>query len=198
MPDLSLTDFVDVAAKAGTPKLTKIREIKNRGDYEPAKDFYRILRTRIIEAHRDGLGKAHVRSALKATSDRKKHANYPAVIEPYCSWWGRKNLGWFSPPSAIWRRGAVRVSVNPEIGVQIGGESHAVKLYFKAEPLSQRKADVTIHLMASTLGGGQDDPAVGLLDIRRGRLFVRTRTIPGIDAMVAGEAAYVEAVWEEL
>ncbi|MGC8623940.1 MAG: hypothetical protein ACP5VQ_01585 [Phycisphaerae bacterium] len=35
MPEISLTDFVDFLIKSGTPKLTKVTQIKQRPDYNP-------------------------------------------------------------------------------------------------------------------------------------------------------------------
>jgi len=54
MPDISLTDFVDFVIKSGTPKLTKVRAIKNRPEYEPAIDYWRQLREGIKDFHRAG------------------------------------------------------------------------------------------------------------------------------------------------
>jgi hypothetical protein len=33
LPEISLTDFVDFVIKAGSPKLTKVRELVNREEY---------------------------------------------------------------------------------------------------------------------------------------------------------------------
>ena len=54
MPDVSLTEFVDFVGKSGNPKLTLVRQIKERGEYSPAEDFlaeakernYRVPRRR--------------------------------------------------------------------------------------------------------------------------------------------------------
>ena len=44
MIKISLTDFVDIASKSGTPKATKVAQVKARPDYEPKFDFYRPIR----------------------------------------------------------------------------------------------------------------------------------------------------------
>lgn len=56
MPDISLTDFVDFVIKMGTPKLTKVKAVKNREEYEPAKDYWRQLRKGLQSFHKKGLG----------------------------------------------------------------------------------------------------------------------------------------------
>ena len=50
---ISLTEFVDVIIKAGTEKLTKVRNIKNKPEYDPRFDFYRPLRNYLIEYHKE-------------------------------------------------------------------------------------------------------------------------------------------------
>lgn len=52
MPQLSLTDFVDIVSKSGRPKATKVLQVKERPEYEPAFDFYRPFREHVIETHR--------------------------------------------------------------------------------------------------------------------------------------------------
>ena len=198
MARLSLTDFVDVVGRAGTPKLTKIRELKRRGAYEPAKDFYRPLRLRLIEMHRDGLPKKHLKVLLVGLADRKKQSTYPHVMDGYLGWMGRKQISWTEPPSATWKCGRVEVSVNPELGLSWGKGLTFVKLYFKAEPLSKRRVEVILHLMESVLGNRFADSRFGVLDVRRGRLVEPTVAVGGIDAMLKGEAAYIEAVWDSV
>lgn len=53
MPEIGLTDFVDFALKAGPTQLTKVRELKMRPDYDPARDYWKRLRDWII-AHTAG------------------------------------------------------------------------------------------------------------------------------------------------
>ena len=54
MPNLSLTDLIDVVSKSGTPKATKVRQIKNRPAYQPAIDFYKPLRDTFVKIHTEG------------------------------------------------------------------------------------------------------------------------------------------------
>lgn len=57
MYDISLTDLVDVISKSGSPKATKVNQIKNRKPYHPTADFYKPLRDEIIRIHKEGLEK---------------------------------------------------------------------------------------------------------------------------------------------
>lgn len=39
MPRITLTDVVDITSKSGTPKATKVNQIKYRQAYSPQTDF---------------------------------------------------------------------------------------------------------------------------------------------------------------
>ncbi|MEK0338402.1 MAG: hypothetical protein QQN41_13310, partial [Nitrosopumilus sp.] len=95
MPDLSLTDLVDIASTSGTPKMTKVRNIKTRPDYSPAMDFYRPFREHIIEIHRHALAKGELNTIVPALTDQKKITIFPPLVDGYRRWWGRKALVWF-------------------------------------------------------------------------------------------------------
>ncbi|CAJ3969483.1 Uncharacterised protein [Burkholderia pseudomallei] len=81
MAVISLTDFVDIVSKSGTPKATKVASVKERPDYEPALDFYRTLREGIIHLHQSSKPKSELDRILDKLSDPKKIKNYPALLE---------------------------------------------------------------------------------------------------------------------
>ena len=77
MPDISLTDFVDFVIKSGTPKLTKVRAIKNRPEYEPAIDYWRQLREGIKDFHRvGGADKSALDDIVDSLHNTKKIIRY--------------------------------------------------------------------------------------------------------------------------
>ena len=90
MAKISLTDFVDIVSKAGRPKATKVRQVKERPDYEPAFDFYKALREHIVEVHSSGGGKEIISDVMVSISDPKKIKNYPELLAGYKKWLGRK------------------------------------------------------------------------------------------------------------
>lgn len=198
MPQISLTDFVDIVSTSGTPKFTKVKEVKNRPPYAPAADFYKILRDRIIEIHQRGLDYKDLQSLVKSLSDRKKVNNYPVLINGYRKWCGRKELKWFTPPQGLWSAHGIDVRVNPELGLEINGKFHLVKLYFKADKLSKTRTDIITHLMESCLGAQSPDTTMGILDIRNSKLLCPTVPIPGLSVALDGELAYIAALWEQV
>ncbi|NLE11487.1 MAG: hypothetical protein GX630_08245 [Actinobacteria bacterium] len=199
MPRISLTDFVDVVSKSGTPKANKVAQIKNRPEYAPAVDFYKPLREFIVDNHKSGLPKFAITSVLASITDPKKLSNYPAVAEGYRKWWGNKVLEWFDPAVGSFAAHGVDVVVNPELGLFVNGTPYVIKLYFKADPLSKTRVDVVTHMMEEALRGSfTGDETMAVLDVRRAKLLAPTVPIPRLTAALHAELAYIAAIWEEV
>lgn len=199
VPRLSLTDFVDIASKAGTPRYTKVKEVKNRPPYSPASDFYKPLREGIVEAHEAGHGKAHLNTIVPSLTDPKKSTNYPAAIAAYKKWWGRKKLSWLNPTRSKFTSSGVEVTVNPELGLEINGVPHLIKLYFKPQTLAKNRVDIITHLMSVSLGTKVANGTVmGVLDVRRSKLICPTVPVPGLTPLLHAELAFVAALWPQV
>ncbi len=201
MPQISLTDLVDIVSKSGTPKATKVAQVKARPDYEPAFDFYKPLRDHIIEVHRTGLDKKALSAFLAGIEDGKKRTNYPPVIDGYKKWWGRKTLAWFNPSRTLYGQQGVEVIINPELGLGFNGERHLVKLYFKTVPLSKLRVDIITFLMEISLRPNcPKGEVMSVLDVRNAKLFSFDPTTPiaRAKAMVDAELAYVASLWSSV
>ncbi|MFO7654241.1 MAG: hypothetical protein R6X25_10530 [Candidatus Krumholzibacteriia bacterium] len=196
-----MTRFVRIVASSGTPKLTAVRQTKKQLEdgYDPRTDFWKAARDRIVRVHRQGQGKAQIRALLRELSDQKKIAAYPRAIDGYARFWGRKDIRWFDPVSGDYGRGDITVSVNPELGLVFGGAHYLVKLYFPAKPeLSKVKADVVCHVMDRALRVQARNVTMAVLDVGRNRLFAPTVPVPGLDAALIGELAYISSVWDHV
>jgi len=199
MADLSLTDFVDIVSASGTPKLTKVRQVKHRPDYSPATDFYRPFREHVVEIHSLGRPRTELDALLSTLTDKKKMVNYPSLVDGYSRWWGRKSLSWFDPGSELWSAHGIGVRVNPELGLTVNESRHLIKLYLKADPISKNRLDIITQLMDEALGPHQDTPCtMSVLDVRRAKLISPTVPITGLSAALDGELAYVAAIWPKV
>ena len=195
-PELSLTDFVDVVMKSGTPKATKVSQIKQRPSYHPAFDFYKPIRESIIESHQQNWSKKQFSVSAGATHDPKKKANYPTVIQGYLKWLGSKQTIWFNPAKTTYNCSGVEVIINPELGLQFGGEQHLIKLYFKDEKLQKNRADLILQMMEMTLRPSLDlSTKVSVLDVRNSKLFTGTSGNALLAAQVNAELAYISSIW---
>lgn len=194
MVNVSLTTFVDFAAATGTSRLTKVREAKRfyEQGYAPERDYYKPLRDRIVECFAKGWDKQKLVELLTDIDDSKKLANYEACRRGLTKWAGKKSFTPTTAKSTKWRSGDLVVGISPELWSRIDGEPFVIKLHFKGDPLSQQKANLVLHLMKKKLG---DHGTVGVLDVRRSKLFVQTRSIPDLDALLTSEALAFTALW---
>jgi hypothetical protein len=196
MPRLSLTDFVDIVSKSGTPKATKVAQVKNRPKYEPAADFYKPIRDFLIELHRNNQAKSNLKSVLPSITDQKKRTNYPGIILGYSKWWGTKVLDWFEPPSDFFSAHGIEVAVNPELGLTINGKRYLIKLYFKSDPLSKTRVDIVTHLMEVALRPHcTEGEVMAVLDTRKAKLICPTVPIAHLYAALNAELAYISTLW---
>lgn len=202
MPRLSLTDTVDVISKAGSPKATKVAQVKNRDPYQPFADFYKALRNGIVSIHQQNGNKKQIDQIVLAQTDAKKIVAYPPVAKGYKKWWGAKQLTWFTPSSQIYSQHGVDVSVNPELGLYINGVPHLIKLYWKEEKLVKARVDVITALMETALGvHAQQGTVMSVLDVRNGKLHCGSGVAANTQklmTMVDAELAYVANIWPSL
>ena len=199
MPDISLTDFVDTVSASGTPKLNKVRHMKRRGPYSPAKDFYRLFREHLTVIHRQNRSKQALNEVILELTDSKKINNYPFLIQGYQKWWGNKNLDWFEPPNTAWSAHRVEVRVNPELGFVVNGQPHLIKLYLKAPNLTKTRFDIITHLMEVALSElCEPETTMSVLDVRRSRLISPTVPIEGLSAALDAELAYIGVLWPQV
>lgn len=198
---ISLTDFVDFVTRSGMPKLTKLRQLKHRGEYNTLRDFYRPLREAVIRAHESRLGKEHVPEVVARAWDwtlDKRRRHYDELARAYVGWWGRHRLEWFEPAWEQLDLGVVAMSVNPELGLRIDGQPFLVKLYFKEPRLSHKYAEVVTHVMKLALADQvTPDTVMAVLDIRRRNLHC-LRPKDHLGALVSGEMAALKTMWSQV
>lgn len=201
MPQVSLSTFVDYVASTGTTRLAKVRAAKQQyaRDYQPALDYYGPLRRRVVQVFQEGWDPQRFDELLNDVTDPKKQANYANCRRGLRRWAGvsgRKAFVWNPPRRATWRSGGLEVAINPELWVDIDGIGHVVKLYFKADRLSQHKVTLSLRLLENTVGRFG---AVGILDVQQGKLFVQRAEPPaGIDLLLESEATSLALLWEGL
>lgn len=194
-PNISLTDLVDVVQKSGSPKATKVTQIKNRPPYQPATDFYKPLRESIIDGHRQGMAKKPFQVLLGSAATPNKASNYAAAITGYMKWWGNKSFSWTEPPREVHSSNGVDVIVNPEIGLTWNNQLYFIKLYLKGEKLSKARADLILSLMDHVLAPiTPSGTEFGILDVKNSKLFTNSSSAVPI-GVINAELAYIAALW---
>ena len=197
---VSLTDFVDFVSKSGRPKLTQVQNVKWRPKYHPQTDFWRPLREAIIDFHKTNQSqKSVLDKALSGITHKPKLTAYPVALAGYKKFLGKKAIQALPEVRSSWSQGNLNVIVNPELSLSIQGTAHVVKLYFKAEPLSMKNAELILLMMADSLGGKVAPGTVmSLLDVQRGKLFSTTGVDVVLKPLLQGEAASFETMWNQL
>ena len=196
MAYLVLTDFLDVVSKSGSPKATKVKELKHRPPYSPATDFYKPLRDGLVAIHKNGKAKSALQLLLPTMKDKKKHSNYPPALVGYRKWWGNKSFIWFDPPYGAYSKLGFDIGVNPELGLEFLGQRHAIKLYLKDEALTKLRVDLITGLMSyvlSPLAGS--NVIMSVLDVRRSKLISGSANVAGLMPIVDAELSYIATLW---
>lgn len=176
--EISLTDFISFVNKSGHAKLTFVKSIKNRDEYEPYKDFYKPIREAIQNMHKKCLEKDVLDELLESLTDEKKKTNYPSVIAGYKKFLKKTKYEWFNPPRKDWKIDNLVISLNPELGLEKkkrNGESifYVIKLHFKEDNIKKLQIQQIITLMEMQLRSKVEYPEVRfcVLDVRRGKLL---------------------------
>lgn len=194
---IPLTSFVDYVLKAGRPKMTCAKRIKERllEPYNPASDYYKRFREAVQELHASNMKKTALRSIIGLLPDSKR-VNYDLLITRYQSFLGSKKYTWFEPPRNIWKCGNISVAINPELGLMWNDCKFVVKLYLKADVLSKDRIASVLALMQETLSA--KDCKYALLDVRNNKMHLFEDDMLTLLPLVEGEAQSLEFVLNQL
>lgn len=195
---LSMTQFADIVSVNGTPKVTKVKELKERDKYEPARDFYRPIREHIISIHKNNGSKKDLDRIMGQITDKKKLSSYPEIIQGYKKWWGSNAMNWIEPPRGSYMASGIEIAINPDIGFKSSNGLCFIKLYFNADPLSKTKASIITNLMGLFLKDARDkDSIMSILDIRNIKLFTYHSGY-NMKPLIDAELAYIASLWAAL
>ena len=188
MENISLSYFVDFMLTSGTGRLTSVRHIAEGPD-ERYSDFYRPVREAIVDMHRKGLDTRVLADFVSSLVDPREKRIFPRAIIGYGKFLRQhRKVTWFEPPFREQPFGSMSVRVNPELGLLIDGRPHALKLYFRGEPLSPQRALLVTEVLATSLAATWPGTVLGVLDVRRAKLFTH-QTRPGVSRLLRAEAA---------
>lgn len=170
MESISLSYFVDFVLTSGTGKLTSVKQLK-QGKDERFTDFYRPVREAIVDMHEKGLDTGVLDDLLTSLVDPREKRIFPKVVSGYRKFLRQAKVTWFEPPMRDFPLGPISVRVNPEVGLLIDGRPHAIKLYFRGDPLSPQRVMVVNQLLSNALGSTWPGTVFSVLDVRRAKLY---------------------------
>jgi len=196
MESISLSYFVDFVLTSGTGKLTSVKQLKQGRD-ERFSDFYRPVREAIVDMHTKGLDTIVLDDLLSSLVDPRERRIFPKVVNGYRKFLRQGKMTWFEPPMRDYPLGPLSVRVNPEIGLLIDGRPHAIKLYFRGDPLSPQRILVVNQLLANALSTTWPGTVFSVLDVRRARLYpYRPKSEVGL--LLKAEAASLSTLYSAI
>ena len=93
----------------------------------------------------------------------------------------------------------VDVSINPELGLEFGGEKYVAKLYFKSDTLAKNRIELVTQLMENCLRPRvSPDVIMAVLDTRASKLFRGSEADPRLIAALKAELGYIAELWPQL
>lgn len=202
MQTVPLSFFVDFMLMAGTGRILAARTFKKTGD---TPNFYQPFVDALVTSHSEGRSMREALDTFIATRTEERERRmftaaergYLAFLERYRKPDGDSNVTWFEPPMRDYPVGPAVVRVNPEVGLLLAGRPHALKLYFRGEPINPQQVAITTKLLANALQTTWPGTVFGVLDVRRGRLFVhRPVMIDDLGALVKAEAGVLASLYE--
>lgn len=197
---VSMTRFVDFVITTGSPRFTLVRNTKKQlnEEYSRMRDYYGVLRDVICTVHKSQSPKSALDKALVGVSEGRL-SNYKPQVAAYKKWWGRKTIVWVArPPKKTWGQGNLIVRVNPELGVEINGTLHYVKLYFKAKKLTVTRLRSIHAMMEQAYSKDSKKPHLAVLDVRNGKLHVSKGQPSSALILLQGELAALQTMWQAI
>jgi hypothetical protein len=193
---ISATTFANFCAAAGPARVGVVKQAKNiyGAPYEPSHDYWKPFRDELVAVLRDGRPISDLITYVNGGVHAKKTQNYRVAAAGAVKWIGKKKIVLATPAAQTWHSGSLEVRLRPEIVGTVNGEPHAIKLWLRANgKVTKSRVDPLLHLL-----GLKYEATVGVLDVSRSRLITPTRLVPGIDALLAGEASAFVEMWNLL
>lgn len=198
---ISLTQFLNFATKAGPQQLTAVRTIRKQHDegYDVPPDCYKQFREGVVRMHKDNRPKSFLDQVAARQTEESRAKHYPILARGYKRFMGRKMLSWLEPPRGVWAFEDLRINLRPEIGLMIDGTAHAIKLWMNdGNDLDKRKAAIITHLMGLAIPAFEDELTAAVLDVRRGKLFTNGKSDSEQTTLVRAQARSFISMYREL
>lgn len=149
-----------------------VNKVINKGPYSFEKDYYSIFRAKLISAIKKNKSLIELNNMLKKINPRK-YNHYEVLIDQIQNFMQGVKYIWVEPPKNIIEYSGLQLKVNPEIGININGETLFIKMYFKQEQINTKKVNVMLKIMQDSIKEDYPNAKVAILDIRHCELHKR-------------------------
>jgi len=195
MTSIPFAGFIDFVLTSGIGRLTRAKQLKQESGHTT--DFYQPAREVFVHMHTKGLDTIVLDDLLASLVDPRERRIFQKVVNGYKKFLRQGKMTWFEPPMRDYPLGSLSVRVDPELGLFINGRPHAIKLYFRGDPLSPQRAMVINQLLANAFQTTWQGTVFAVLDVRRARLFpYRPKSEVGL--LLKAEAASLATLYAGL
>ena len=194
MPDFGISEFSSIAVTTGTPKITKIRRIANRGEYQFFRDYYLPLRTAIKSLFIHKRHISHLYEVARKQKDSSKKVNFEKIANNFKDWQSGKNITAYTPPRAHFNYLQTSINCNPELNVIVNGSPRLVKLHFNAsEKMTQERANIICYLMSDVMN--DDGFNYSVLDLTTGKEYFFSGNPERMSLRIKDEIELIQSHW---
>jgi len=150
------------------------REIVRRsmvGSYDPRTDHWRGFRskaTRYLHGNMPALDFMHYCAHDVHPSKQGSYSENASSLIRWVNNRSRTSMGIEKHDQVV---AGLDVRVNPEIHSLIDGTPYIIRLYNNIDPVELQLAQMHVHLLETAFRATHPDHVIGLLDVRRERLF---------------------------
>ena len=201
MPDISLTDFIKFVSATGSSRITKVRDAKCRGVYDPRSDYWKQMREAIVAFHAPTNTTDKVpyfRTFMDGITNASKLQSFKLVSDNYKRFLGKKSITGLPVQKTRWTHNGLTVRVNPESLLNINGSRELYKLYFAEAALSKQKSNAILALMSVALPNISNVDQFAVYDGRNNRIIRSATPDPNLMMLVRGEADAFVSIWNEI
>jgi hypothetical protein len=174
--------FLDYVLCSGSTRISIVRPSV------PHQDFYKPVREAMVCLHQND-AEHELEDMLAALTVEREKRVFPKVVTGYRKFLqGFSSVHWFEPPARDLQLGPLEVRVQPELGLNLDGRPHVLKLYLRGDPLSMDRMLFTNELLRAAFRTTWPGVVLGVLDVRRGRIFPMRPAKAEIMALLRAEA----------
>lgn len=198
MPTISLTSFMKILTKGTPQKVQEYSKYLTPGGY----DFYWQLKEAARAFTVGGESFADCAKPIEESPRDVERKHNLDCLKALHKWRDKhKPESFFSAPAAAHSSpaGLVTIKLEPEFGVVLGGQHRIVQLWnAKGSNLTRTVAGVGIYLLQKNLCVGESAHCkAGILDLRKGELYVADALPANVEAMVASEFAWLDGFFKQ-
>lgn len=158
--------FANFVTEKPNKRKKYVNKIINKEPYAFEKDYYSVLRIKLISTIKKNKSLIELNQMLKKINP-KKHNHYEVLIDQIQNFMQGVKYIWVEPPKNIIEYSGLQLKVNPEIGININGETLFIKMYFKQDQIENEKVNIMLKIMQDSIKEDYQNAKVAILDVRR-------------------------------